>query len=129
MEYQLAKELKNVRFPQMLEIKQNRSFFFVKDGVQKIVHCSSQHYTSGYDNNLTLIPTLSELIEACGEEFCKLIRYREGMNEEELKLLGKIFGDSKEFEGKWLIIGYSSTAYGKTPEEAVARLYIALNKK
>lgn len=57
---------------------------------------------SGYD-----LPTLSELIEECGEGFkFSLHRFIEGW-----------FADTKGHEGK-----------GSTPEEAVANLWLELNK-
>jgi hypothetical protein len=60
------------------------------------------------------IPTLSELIEACGEQFWML----EARNLE---------------EGNWHANGYRTAkiegAHGSSPEEAVARLWLALNKK
>lgn len=56
-----------------------------------------------------LFPTLSELIEAC-----KPVRL----------LL------SEEKEGEWFVFGNTSVkSTGKTPEEAVARLWLAINNK
>ena len=52
-------------------------------------------------------PTLEELIEACGESFEMFDRFGKG----------------------WRAVGANSTAYGATPTEAVARLWLALNKK
>jgi len=58
------------------------------------------------------IPTLSELIEECGEEFDELVRLSE----------------------EWIARGnYSNNdgikVFAKTPEEAVAKLYLKLNDK
>lgn len=52
---------------------------------------------------------LSQLIEACGEDFWKIILE----------------------DGEWLAYGGRSTRYirGSTPEEAVARLWLELNNK
>lgn len=57
------------------------------------------------------LPTLEELIEACGDKFFAL----------------------KHHIG-WIAVGWdgphlSITGVGKTPEEAVANLYLALNQK
>lgn len=55
------------------------------------------------------IPTLSELIEACEGEFLSLAR----------------------FGSTWQAFRHDShePTHGSTPEEAVARLWLALNKK
>lgn len=55
-------------------------------------------------------PNLSELIEACGERFGELYRFPQSWSAEE-------YGNSG-VEGN-----------GSTPEEAVARLWLALNNK
>lgn len=53
-----------------------------------------------------IYPTLSELIEACGEDFVGLIKRHD-----------------------WLTIGHDEHTNGTTPEEAVANLWLALNQK
>ena len=86
MDYELAKELKDAGFPQH-------------------PHCGT------CPNMEFCIPTLSELIAACGDEFYSLV---------------------KAETGEWF--AYSSTDElntvakrgGKTPEEAVSRLWLAL---
>ena len=58
-----------------------------------------------------VFPTLSELIDACGEEFQGMSRLGDGTWEAHL-------------------IGYSNAyghVHGTTPEEAVARLWLAIN--
>lgn len=104
--YKLAKKLKDAGFPQ-----------HVKDGsVRHIDACDwgriecAQPYA----------PTLSELIDACGDDFIQLAL-------EKLKI------------GKWCAQGGweehrdcrapKHDAYGSTPEEAVGRLWLALNRK
>jgi hypothetical protein len=70
------------------------------------------------DNDGIHIPTLSELIEACGEDF------------DYLMLMGR---QRKE---RWCAHSHVQpvpegdyiNGYGKTPEEAVARLWLALNR-
>ncbi len=56
---------------------------------------------------------LSELIEACGEGFYQLTR--------SISALGDWFADGNK--GEW------GRTNGFTPEEAVARLWLVLNKK
>jgi len=98
MDFALAKNLKDTGFPQMLDKKDRYSFF---DGPD----------TTGED---CYAPTLSELIEACGEDF-------NGLDREV---------DSKEMEVYWVGKAWSldRNTHGSTPEEAVARLWLALNK-
>ena len=101
MEYKLAKELKDAGFP--IGLTFNGSFL---DSEGKKVKDRVPSDTDVY------IPTLSELIEACGEEFRALKWFKNDKSwgaftyERETELLGS----------------------GRTPEEAVSRLYIALNK-
>ena len=77
-------------------------------------------------------PTLSELIEACGENFRQLLFGTFYLWEEESK-------SHKDFEG-WFAGSegtgedgshiwdeFSPHGFGKIPEEAVANLYLALN--
>ncbi len=58
------------------------------------------------------IPTISELIEACGDRFKPLARYGDDW------CTDLCVGDKFE---RW-------ASKGKTPEEAVAKLWLALNK-
>ncbi len=65
-----------------------------------------------------MVPTLSELIEACGEKFEELIN---------LKDKWICYGGGKDIiKGveQWHAFGE-----GSTPEEAVANLWLELNKK
>jgi hypothetical protein len=93
MNHELAEQLKDAGFP--------------------------QEYTQKYDSEQwstpkgdLLIPTLSELIEACGDDFNNLIRGWQG--------------DS------WTAVGprkddYTFAEEGSTAEEAVARLWLSLH--
>lgn len=96
MDYELAKQLKDAGFP--LESIKN-------DGSASMYQTRS-FFTADSDRAY-MIPTLSELIEACGEDMFELRRNP-----------GK-----KWFAGD----GESLYGTGKTPEEAVANLYLALN--
>jgi len=91
--YELAKQLKEAGFPQDGDIEQWENHGDNSgDGVFK--------------------PTLSELIEACGDEF------------ESLSLHPYYDGDI------YMVFGRNTLGFnGSTPEEAVANLYLALNKK
>ena len=101
MNYELALELKNAGFDQELLGRYDATTF--KDG--------------------TLVPTLSELIEACGDEFGYLKRTYFGADEKKIVLWT---AESVSFRGFDTLKSYYNCS---TPEEAVARLYISLNKK
>jgi hypothetical protein len=96
MDYSLANELKNAGFPQG-----GRGRWTV-DPNRIVVRSEDRAY----------VPTLEELIEACGDDFHG-IRRLDG--------------------GTWRCTRFSelgvSIQNGKTPTEAVARLWLALNKK
>ena len=96
MEYGLAKKLKDAGFPQELDKP-------VWDEVDGLV-TSDTH---------SLIPTLSELIEACGDEFNSLTKRANFWicNDCECNM-----GSDGEI------------TRGATPEEAVANLWLELNK-
>jgi hypothetical protein len=101
--YELAKKLKDAGFPQA---DPNRA---LNVGTFQYVGDNSDKETLCY------IPTLSELIEACGHYFYQL---------------------TKEDDGSWTcasINGYPKSGFGVTNsptlEEAVAKLWLALNKK
>jgi len=100
IDYKLAKQLRKVGLPQKkyfggLHVKEN--------GVVPKIRTLDSVY----------IPTLSELIEACGDGF------------------GGLFGNSKK--GFWcyeeLFMEENNPIKGKTPLIAVAKLYIKLNEK
>ena len=103
MQYELAKKLKDAGFPQA---DPNRA---LNVGTFQYVGDNSDKETLCY------IPTLSELIEACGHYFYQL---------------------TKEDDGSWTcasINGYPKSGFGvtnsPTPEEAVANLWMALTDK
>lgn len=90
--YELAKKLKDAGFPQ--EMKDGS---MLDDGLNN----------EGYGPETAYDPTLSELIEACGESFVMLGHRGSG----------------------WFSESISNIGNGTTPEEAVANLWLELNKK
>lgn len=98
MNYELAKELKDAGFPQT-------------DEPNICGHCGD----GGPDTEVRY-PTLSELIEACGDRFASLIRKNGGWESNSKFLSNK---DGTVDAHNWI---------GSTPEEAVTRLWLALNK-
>ena len=99
MNYKLALKLKEAGFPQ--------------DRTNQIKECGGWGGIGGDEDVIN--PTLSELIKACGNRFAMLA-------------IG---------QGKWYARADQTCdecafdepiAYGETPEEAVANLWLALNK-
>jgi len=109
MNYELAQELKDAGFPNIkdLQHRQGREFI-LSDGSVPV-------YSLGNAENVTdwFIPILEELIEACGKQFDRLISYHDTGDWEATS--------EKDSDG------YFKSASGKTPTEAVARLWLALH--
>lgn len=108
MTYELAKEMKEAGFPQGEELYCACHFTTESDREQldldTVYDCGTERVS---------IPTLEELVEACGKYFNELWK------EEVLTV-------------KWFAIGNVMPGFegkGATPNEAVARLWLALNKK
>lgn len=105
MNYKLAKQLKDAGFPQ----EEKTSPTICDEGSLR-----------SYDILPCYCPSLSELIETCGDRF------------RALTLLNKNdFGTPKNI-GKWIAedkLGKIDFQGGNTPEEAVAKLWLKLNKK
>jgi hypothetical protein len=99
MTYELAKELKDAG----LDVLQHE-------------HCNGCEYDTQHRSYH--VPTLSELVEACGEDSGELTLARSA---------GAWYGEMWDRN----VMPYKRThlVYGSTPEEAVARLWLALNKK
>ena len=102
MNYALAKELRDKKFP---ESRNDIAILDEKSGIT--------YYH----------PTLSELIEACGELFVLHSPKSLDVNEEWYQhpdYIWTAYSQRKETDCK---------AIGSTPEEAVARLWLAINNK
>lgn len=102
MTYELAKKLKEAGFPQKEEL-----------GARYITPKGLYAYYPDNFRQEAYSPTLSELIEACGEKFGML-----------RSPLGQRKWTAQGDGGESLVF-----TEGSTPEEAVARLWLALNKK
>jgi hypothetical protein len=102
MTYELAAQLRDVGFPQ----KQGEGGTWIYPDESTVrVHLEK--------DDGCYMPTLSELIEACGEDFNNFVLMRNG------KLWSAGTGNGP-FEGK-------AAESFFTPEEAVANLYLSLN--
>ena len=102
MDYQLAKELKTAGFP-----------YRMTEPVRSMAPIGTNDYVT--------LPTLSELVEACGHKVSdfRLDRSFVGGEHSVLWTATMLLRDEKE--SLW-------QGQGNTPEEAVARLWLALNK-
>lgn len=134
MNYELAKRLKDAGFPQKGEyifaIEKGKSTWMSFHAA--VLDEDGYAFSSKSD---VICPTLSELIEACGDDFTNLTlvaREYKGLDEN-----GQRKYNVESFP-KW-VCGWSTNGVnslsdeweqeGSTPEEAVANLWLALNEK
>lgn len=124
--FDLAKQLKAADFPYGRQITE--AIYYVRANGD--VGCINKFFKSGYENSIPedaerlLIPTLERLIEVCDKSYTE-----NGTLYEFMLMYAK---------GTWCA-GYSDPDFkspnkpldriGKSPEEAVARLWLALNNK
>lgn len=105
MDYKLAEQLKNAGFPQ-------------KSAPFAVIPLTEEEAEAGKYQERVYLPTLSELIEACRDKFRRLER-----NDE--------YADITYFAVSNVRDDMYDEGYvlnnGKTPEEAVAKLWLALN--
>ena len=124
MNYELAKKLKDAGFPQTGE------YFFGKNVGEEWEPRHQDHWAEssfpGFEEG-PICPTLSELIEACGDKFRVLyLKTEEWQNGGTVKIhewqAGKnIWWDMEEVNGE------EPRGIGQTPEEAVANLWLKIN--
>ena len=104
--YELAKKLKNAGFLQSLK---SGSCFKIEG--ESPCYCDTDGFKP--EEDYLKIPTLSELIETCGDRFGNLIKRK---------------------DNKWEVCSselnqWASITEGQFPEEAVANLWLELNKQ
>ena len=121
MDYELAKQLKDAGYPQ--ECKIGDAFYHRGDLVfEGQFEDDGANFSYDHHPNLKGLyakaPTLSELIDACGEGFFRLENRHYGTTGD-----GWVACDEYDHTPK------ATSEWGETPEEAVAKLYLALNKK
>lgn len=110
--YELAKELKEAGFPQKVDWE---DYSFDRDGYLFLQSITTEHLP----DQDCLCPNLSQLIQWCGEELECIYRT---CNSDQSLLHWSAFAFSPL--DKPIILGK-----GESPEEAVARLGIAIHKK
>jgi len=106
MNYELAKQLKDAGFPQISE-NVLRNISLEEEMNRQLI---------GQESNYICNPTLSELIEACGDRFDALIK--------DTEVKGDWVATAENGDNDNLVSQTSST-----PEESVANLWLAINKK
>lgn len=144
MDYSLAKKLKDAGFPQnewmipaeseqggrnwpnwphcgrhlVLDEKDLVEALGIENCKKRAAFCYKLEYLESEEGKslMVYLPTLSELIEACGDDFVSMNKRPDGW---------RAFADNEEFTGFDTMMPVVS-AVGSTPEEAVARLWLAL---
>jgi hypothetical protein len=109
MNYELAQELKDAEFPNIkdLQHRQGREFI-LPDGSVPVYSLGDAENVKGW-----FVPILEELIEACEKRFDRLLAYHDTGDWEATS--------EKDSDGLF------KSASGKTPTEAIARLWLALH--
>ena len=104
MDYELAKSLKEAGFPQAIK---EDDFYFMDGGTS---HWHANIPTDFPHDRMTKDVSLEELIEACGDGYFML--------------------EHTQHDWRcWMGLNPRDGGLGSTPTEAVARLWLALNKK
>ena len=105
--FNLAKRLKNAGFPQRF----TGGFAFNEQGLA--IQLIGDRQWQAMDTHVS-IPNLNELIKACGEKFGGLERFLDGTR--------------NRFRAYTQVPNIPS-GYADTPEDAVARLWLLMNKQ
>ena len=121
LKYELAKQLKEAWFEQ--EGEEGYYLYSDLDEDRVNVHLMGQTIIPEHlKDNEVYEPTLSELIEACGESFGVLeVNYTY-----EHIATWKAYGDRIEYDVNGIYA--EKNGKGSSPEEAVARLWLSLKK-
>jgi hypothetical protein len=114
--YELAKELKEAGFPQG-----EGSYFVDGDLWDRTMQSDYETPSTPRREKWIYAPTLSELIEACGDKFGGLLK------ENNIFLVDLINGEWTAYDNQPSVT--RDIYNGKSPEEAIARLWLKLNKK
>lgn len=117
MNYELAKQLKDMGFPQY---PKHVGLYNKKEMDESMDRCIIK--SGGVVQPIK--PTLSELIEACGGKFHSVQR-RFGHIGASMGQPNPVWWSAKDTSMDESQVGET----GSTPEEAVARLWLALNQK
>lgn len=105
MNYQLAKKLKDAKFPKSEELFIGATFYPYPESNERVWTEDSEPSKINIQE-VVRTPTLSELIEACGNGLCLA-----------------------HYPTEWVAVIGKKVERGKTHEEAIAKLYLKLNQK
>ena len=122
MNYELAKELRDAGFPNIQDVqhRQGREFL-APDGRVSVYSLGEMAPTSDW-----FIPSLEELMEACGGKLMSLHRTVPPRDTGNFWCAEAYF--ELESDEETTARGSGSIGLGNTPTEAVVRLWLALNK-
>lgn len=107
LSYELCNKLKKAGFPQKTH---NPMHYATVHGQEYVVCDCGPSWVSSEHIEYLVAPTLSELIEACGDRFGHL---------------------QKNYKRPWAtfsVLEEACLGYGDTPEESVANLYLVLKE-
>jgi hypothetical protein len=112
IDYNLAKEMRDLGYEAFQDCPVWNDNLYLKKPTE-------EHYRESWNHCLNAFePKLEKLIEQCGDNFVSILKLREGKG---FRAQGNDYPDNYP---DW---GYS--IHGKTALEAVARLWVELNKK
>ena len=121
MDYELCKKLKEAGFPQTGDYWFDKTYKFeLNDGRGCGQEGEQDYFEIAEDYSA---PTLSELIEACGEHLVDIVKSS--------PTHWRVHGQGK-IDWDWMYGGRRDWGYsisGKSPEEAVAKLYLAIHSQ
>lgn len=128
LSYETALKLKDAGFPELKGRYQSSKGYVFFSARNKDIENPQEFppkedvrtQTENKVGKIVFIPTLSELIEACGDKFTSLEKRPDGF-----RAISHENPRGYNFDS---LIPFLSTV-GSSPEEAVANLYLALNKK
>ena len=111
MNYEIATQLKDAGFPQLGDYAFVKTDFVDKESTVEVRYVGGIHPTSLYQIDIVVFsPTLEELIEACGDKFRRVF----------VTWLPSACWHAESYP--------EYVGRGSTSSEAVARLWLALNK-
>lgn len=116
MNYGLAKQLKEAGF------KQEGKGEYINRFEELVIERPDLKPLDDLPGYLPYIPTLSELIEACGFGFERLEQRKDGRTPEGYRLFSGWYAIAWDADDTW-------SGEGATPEEAVANLWLKVKEK
>lgn len=132
MNYDLAKKLKDAGFPLEWDYKIGRELYFDDEGENpELRSYDPERYIKSVGEGATLVPTLSELIEACEPQKADDFNLYTNLDQWTAHLIyhGHFEGWRGIPRDEMGFVSINIGCSGSTPEEAVANLWLALQDK